>query len=172
MKRTILTILGLALTMPLTSMAAPDFSGAWMRDEASSDAGPPELYWLTRGVDATGGRPPSEAERSLEVAQDGNKLTVTRDRRILSNHLNYMLDGKPHTVAMMTGMAQATVTASWKGDTLVINTVEPFGGMPGNATMQTSEVWSLSADGKVLTITTTRELPATTKTIKQVYRRQ
>ena len=73
---------------------------------------------------------------------------------------------------MDTGIQKATVTASLQGDTLVIGTTQPYGGMPGNATLEVKEVWSLSPDGKILTITTTRTVPAVQKTFKQVYNRK
>ena len=53
----------------------------------------------------------------------------------------------------------------------MVDTVEPYGGMPGNATLKIKEVWSLSPDGKTLTITTTRDVPAKLETYKQVYNR-
>ncbi len=33
---------------------------------------------------------------------------------------------------------------------------QPWGGMPGNVALEVKEVWSLSPEGKVLTITTSR----------------
>jgi hypothetical protein len=50
--------------------------------------------------------------------------------------------------------------------------VQPFGGMPGNASLEIKEDWSLSADGKVLTVTSTRSLPARTAVDKQIFNRR
>jgi hypothetical protein len=44
--------------------------------------------------------------------------------------------------------------------------------MPGNVTLQVKEVWSLSSDGKTLTITTTHTSPAAEKTFRQVFNRK
>jgi hypothetical protein len=44
--------------------------------------------------------------------------------------------------------------------------------MPGNVTLQVKEVWSLSPDGEILTITTTHTSPAAEKNFKQVFNRK
>jgi len=100
------------------------------------------------------------------VQQDANSLQVVDPQGTVRK---YMLDGKPHTTTMDTGVEKATVIASWQGDTLVIGTTQPYGGMPGNVTAHIKEVWSLSPDGKILTITTTRTIPAVEKIYKEVY---
>jgi hypothetical protein len=83
-----------------------------------------------------------------------------------------MLDGKPHTMPTATGIQKATVTAKGEGDTLVISTAQPYGGMPGNVTLDIKEVWALSPDGKTLTITTTRNSAATKTVTKQIYNKK
>jgi hypothetical protein len=44
--------------------------------------------------------------------------------------------------------------------------------MPGNIGLDIKEVWSLSPDGTLLTITTTRNRGAEQKTFKQVFQRK
>ena len=44
--------------------------------------------------------------------------------------------------------------------------------MPGNAPLTIKESWTVSPDGKVLTITTTRQLPARTSVDKQIFNRR
>jgi hypothetical protein len=44
--------------------------------------------------------------------------------------------------------------------------------MPGNAKLTVQETWALSPDGKVLTITTSRALPARTAIDRQIYNRR
>ena len=83
-----------------------------------------------------------------------------------------MLDGKPHAMPTDTGIQTATVVATMQGDTLTVSTTQPFGGMPGNATLKITETWSLSPDGKVLTVKTERELPALRQTFNEVYNRR
>ena len=165
MKKAILLMLGMAL-LPGLALAAPDFNGSWVRDNAKSDHDIYPLYWLTRGVDAGG---QGNAEYVVSVRQDARGVQVTDSVR---PQRNYVLDGKPHVVPTDTGLAKATITATVQGETLVISTVQPYGGMPGNATMNAQEVWALSPDGKSLTITLTREVPATRQTIRQVFTRK
>lgn len=154
--------------LPLTALAA-DFNGNWVRDNAKSDKEIYPLYWLTRGVDPNAGGGGGGGEFVITVRQDATGLTVTDS---LHPRRAYPLDGKPHTVTMDTGMAKSTVTAGVQGDTLVIGSVEPYGGMPGNATATVKEVWSLSPDGKTLTIARTRELPAAKQSSKEIYSRK
>ncbi len=71
-----------------------------------------------------------------------------------------------------TGIQMATVVASVQGDTLTVSTTQPFGGMPGNATLKITETWSLSPDGKVLTVKTERDLPALRESFNEVYNRR
>ena len=182
MKRHVLTMLGMAcLALPLPALAA-DFSGSWIRDNAKSDQMPNFMYWLTRDTNSGGaggggrggGRGPggrgNGAPAPMVVAQSGNTLQVTNPQTGAIS--KYTLDGKPSAVTMDTGIQKASVSASMQGDTLVIASTEPYGGMPGNVALQVKEVWSLSPDGKVLTVTMTRTAPAVEKTFKEVYNRQ
>ena len=103
------------------------------------------------------------------VQQDTNSLQVTDPQGTIRK---YTLDGKPYTSGTETGIEKAAVTANLRGDALVIGTTRPYGGMPGNVTLQVKEVWSLSPDGKTLTIATTRTIPAMERIYKEVYNRQ
>ena len=102
----------------------------------------------------------------MVVTQEANSLQIIDPQ---GGMRKYTLDGKPHNVVMETGVQKASVTATWQGDTLVISSTEPYGGMPGNVTAHIKEVWSLSADGETLTIATTRTIPAIEKIYKEVY---
>lgn len=171
MNKHIPTMLGLVFVpmlvlLPILALAAPDFNGSWLRDRAKSDSVPYPLYWLTRGVDPGG---PPQGDLIITVKQDAQSLQVTDPQRPLRT---YVLDGKAHSVATDTGLEKASVTASLKSDALVIGITQPYGGMPGNVTMKVEEHWSLSADGKTLTVTTTRDLPAAKQVTKQVFTRK
>ena len=145
-----------------------EFSGAWVRDGAKSDVVPNTMYWLTRGVDAGGGRG-RNSQSVIEVQRSAGQMKVAdpaRPPRTLT------LDGKPHTAPTETGIQVATVVATVQGDTLTVSTTQPFGGMPGNATLKITETWSLSPDGKVLTVRTERELPAQRQAFSEIYNRR
>ena len=174
MKTYTLMVLGmLFFGLLVFGVAAPDFSGSWVRDNAKSDPVPDPIM-LNRpttpaggGGGRGGGR--GNAEAVMTVQQEGNSLQATSPQGQISK---YAVDGKPYTRATETGIEKAVVTANWQGDTLVVATTQPYGGMPGNVTLHMKEVWSLSPDGKVLTITTTRSIPAVEKTYKQVYNKK
>jgi hypothetical protein len=171
MKRHTLIALGTAfLGLPVLA-AGVSFSGAWVRDAAKSDRPPDTMYWLTRPNEAGGGggRGRGGNQPPMTIQQDANNLQITDPQGSVHK---YALDGKPHANTTPTGVQKATVTASLQGDTLVIGTTQPYGGMPGNITLDIKEVWALSPDGKVLTITTTRSSAATQTTTKQVYNRK
>jgi hypothetical protein len=149
-------------------MAAPDFSGSWVRDSAKSDP-VAEALWLTRSPapQGQGGRG-SNVEAVMTVRQDGDKLLVG----FQGETVQYTLDGKAHTSPTATGVEKAVAKANWQGETLVVERSQPYSGMPGNVTLQIKEEWSLSADGKVLVIGITRSFPGVEKTSKQVFHRK
>jgi hypothetical protein len=175
-----LLMLGMILLPTLAMAATPDFSGTWARDSASSDPVPDLSYWMTR-VAPPAPRPPGGAAAAgggqrpaplvlLIVHQDAKTLHVV-DSQSLIHEYTLDGDGSPHTKPMDTGIQKAEVTAKLQADNLVIETTGPFGGMPGNVTLKVKEVWSISPDGKTLTITTTRDIPARHQEYKQVYTR-
>ncbi len=165
MKKHIL-MLGMILLPTLAMAATPDFSGSWVRNAAGSDPIPNQMYWMTRAGNAMGGggRNP---EVVLNVHQNGKTLTVADSQ---SPQRNYVLDGAAHTRKTDTGIQKATETSTLQADnSVVVETTEPFGGMPGNIELKMKAVWTLSADGKTLTIVTTRDIPARVQTYKEVY---
>ena len=106
----------------------------------------------------------------LTIHQDAKTLHVV-DPQSTIHEYTLEGDGIPHTKPMNTGIQNAAVTARLQDDSLVIETTEPFGGMPGNVAAKIKEVWSLSPDGKTLTIATTRDIPARHQEYKEVYTR-
>jgi hypothetical protein len=158
--------------LPTFAMAAtPDFNGSWARDSASSDPVPNLMYWMTRVAPAAargGGGAQRAPQVVMSIHQDARSLQQSESQSIVRN---YILDGSPHPRSTDTGIQKAEVTAKVEADKLVIETTEPFGGMPGNVTLKVKEVWSLSPDGKTLTIITTRDVPARHQEYKEVYTR-
>ena len=166
MKRFLLTM-AVAL-VPVMSFAQPNVSGTWVRDSAKSDVVPNTMYWLTRGVDAGGGRG-RNTQLVLEIQQAAGRIDIADPAR---NPRTLWPDGKPHSVPTDTGLQTATVTAKVLGDTLTVSSTQPFGGMPGNSILHVTETWSVSPDGKVLTIKTERELPASRQTFTEMFNRK
>jgi hypothetical protein len=157
-----------AVLLPTMAFAEQDFSGTWVRDGAKSDVVPNTMYWLTRGVEAGGGRGRNN-QIVIEIQQSAGRMQITDPARPLRA---LVLDGKPHTAKTDTGIQSATVVATMQGEALLVSTTQPFGGMPGNATLKITETWSLSPDGKVLTVRTERDLPAQRQTFNEVYNRR
>jgi len=147
MKKQISLALGIAiLGLPVATLAATNFSGSWVRDGSKSDPVPMTAYWLTRPQEAGigggrggngpgGGRGP---QVPMVIQQTANSMEVTQPQGDVHK---YVLDGKPHARPTDTGIQKATVTASFQGDTLVIGTQQPWGGMPGNISLDVKEVW-------------------------------
>jgi hypothetical protein len=105
----------------------------------------------------------------ITVQQTANSMTVTGPDGAVQK---YTLDGKPFSKPTDTGMAKAVIAARIQDETLVISTTQPWGGMPGNVSLEIKEVWSLSPDGKVLTVTTNRNTPAVQSSYKTIYNKK
>jgi hypothetical protein len=167
MNKSMMMLAAAMAVLPSAAMAAPDFSGTWSYDKGASDPDPYPLYWLSR--------PPAGAQNSggpdaiLEVKQAGGTL-VAVDRNRPGR--TYALDGRPHVVATDTGVQKATVTATLRDDGLTVATMQPYGGMPGNAPSTTTQTWRFSPDSKTLTISIVRNSPARQQTLKEVYTRK
>jgi len=167
MKTQLSIALALALA-PTLALAAPDFSGAWVRDNAKSDPGNYPVYWLTRVAPAAGGGGGNQ-EQVVEIRQTAASLQVVNPARPVRT---YALDGNAHVTATDNGLQQAAITAAVQDDGLTITSKQPYGSMPGNVAATFTDTWRLSADGKVLTITTVRDTPARRQESKEVFNRR
>jgi hypothetical protein len=178
MKKQVLIALGMAIFgLPFVAAAAGNFSGSWLRDNSKSDPAPNGMYWLTREPNSGGAAGGGRAGRGgrgpqivMTVEQTGNSLKVTQESTGAVE--TYALDGKPFTRKTDTGIQKETITAGLQGNNLVISTTQPWGGMPGNVPLEIKQTWSMSPDGKTLTITTMRADPAEHMSYKQVYTKQ
>jgi hypothetical protein len=166
MKKQIL-IAGLSLALLPALAAAADFSGTYVRDAKASDPNGFPVYWMPRNPPAAGGGFGGPTE--IVLKQSPTSLQITDPARRLRN---LALDGKPHVETAETDVVKQTVTASQQGDAIVVATVLPYAGMPGGVVTNVKDTWSLSADGKVLTVTTVRTTPAAVQTSKQVYNKR
>jgi hypothetical protein len=133
------------LTLPLA--AAPNFSGSWILNAAKSQYGQfpaPEI--MTRRIQH------KDPELAMSTYQKGAQGEVTTD-------LKYTTDGKP----VVNGANQGS--AHWQGDKLVIEASRDY---QGTKLIQREE-WTLSSDGKTLTIATHVKLPNGEFDVKQVF---
>jgi hypothetical protein len=84
--------------------------------------------------------------------------------------LTYYLDGRESTNTAQRGEMKST--SRWDGDKLVTDGSATMETPNGPRTITTSEVRSLSKDGKTMTVSTTTESPMGTRTRKTVFERQ
>src|SRR5690349_10055529 len=132
----------------------PDFSGMWILDTAKSQA--PML--------------PKAAQ--LFVSQADNLLsvehTVTNTPGATQvNKLIYHIDGSPskNTTPVANGASiEFNTTTEWSGRTLVLTTTSDFSGG-----LKQVERWTLSPDGKHLTVLGDISLSGKTATAKMSY---
>ena len=129
-------LLTIALISASACLAAgPDLSGNWKLNPSKSEFGAfPPPSSMTQKI--------THADPKMTVV-----LKMSSDMGDFDNTANYTTDGKECTNPGIGG-AEAKSTVKWEGDALVLETKGTFG---DNAyTMK--DKWTLSEDGKVLTI--------------------
>ncbi len=134
--------------------ARPDFTGRWVLDPAKSNLG---------GVE--GG-----ISRADIIEHTEPKLTQTITARVpqgeQSTTMTYTTDGEENT--NMVADRPVKSTTRWEGTRLVTRLKADLRG----GTVESKEVWELSADGKVLTITRDMTTPQSKATHKLVFNKQ
>ena len=136
-------------------MAAPNFSGQWTLNLSKSSYGSfPAPQGMTRKINHQG------VALSISSTQRGAQGDVTSD-------LLYTTDGHECLNKMLTGEVKGT--ARFEGDSLIIESSRQI----NNAELKERDVWTLSSDGKTLTITAHVTLPQQGSfDIKQVFDKQ
>ena len=134
----LVVVLAVAIAGLAVAQGKVDFSGKWA-PKVDPNAAPPAGGGGGGGRGGMGGGPmtvkQTPAELTQEVVRGENTVTTV-----------FKLDGTESVNAQ--GQGQAKSTAKWDGAKLVIKTVAEG---PNGAT-ETTATWSLSADGKELTI--------------------
>ncbi len=133
----------------------PDFSGTWKINNAKSDFGP-----MPTG--------PEKFERKVEHKDPSLKVVTTQavNGKEVTSEASYVINGREQDVPM--GSLTAKVVPQWKGDTLeVVARLEGPGGK-----MVSTEVWSLSEGGKVLTVAASMTMPQGEFKLKFVLEKQ
>jgi len=159
----------LLMAVTVTAYAQPQFSGTWVLDPSQSQ--------LPAHEGGRGGKAPDAAPKQppvvkLIVEQQGTSVKVTRsmarDNRERTFSESFVADGSEQTKP---GRHGSTVTkATLGGDRLVVNSTHTMTGKDGQArTMSRESVWTLSPDGRTLTIDTTMHGARGDRTMKTVY---
>jgi hypothetical protein len=160
---------GLSLLACAFALAAAqgkvNFSGTWVLDKLQSN-----IQQLTRMRGGAGNG--QDASLSMTIEQQGTALKVTRTLKAegeekTETHL-YKTDGTETTNTGFRGESVVT-RASWDGDKLVVNSTRTVQVLMKEITVQSKALWSLSPDGKTLTIDTTLETPRGKERVKAVF---
>jgi hypothetical protein len=146
-------IAALAVATVAFAQAKPDFSGTWTPDApAAPAAGAPPAGGAPGGGGGGGGR---GGGGPMTVKQSATELSVETQGRNGAQTRTYKLDGTPSKITM--GQMEATATAKWDGNKLVITTKTDNG--------EQTQTWSL-ANG-VLTVDSTGGRGPSTRTYKK-----
>lgn len=175
----------LACALLVNALAAPtaapaNFAGTWALDKAKSAELPPQwsnLESLTLTVTQDAGQIAVASEMKMAAdanAAGGGGMGGGRGRGMggFPPSSTYKLDGSETTAEAMGGRGgTSTLKAAWKDDgkTLELKRVSKFNFQGNDITATTTEDWSLSADGKTLTIKRSSESPRGTQNSTLVF---
>jgi hypothetical protein len=155
-----LTMLVLAASV-VAVRAEPPLAGTWVLDPAQSQRPAHER----KG--ARGDAQAEPAEIKLIVAQEGAMFRVTRTKTRGSQERSFsdtlVADGSEQTHRGHRG--QVVTRTAFEGDRLVVTRTHT----KGERTLSHQSVWTVSPDGRVLTIDTTWQGPRGDRTTKTVY---
>ena len=183
MKRStwVMTMSVMMLFLAATVLAAGvNLGGTWVRDKDKSD--PPMMRGPGGGGGGGqrprgggGGRAMADAQITLVLKQTPNELSLTRKivaggEERPATEQKFTLDGKENTNTSQRGELKSK--SKWNKDTLVVQGTQKVTTPNGEFELEIKDEYSLSADGKVLTVSTTRTTPGGEQTSKQVYNKQ
>jgi hypothetical protein len=168
----------LANTLAAFAAAPTNFAGTWALDKSQSKDLPPQwvnLESLTLTV--TQDAQQLTVASSMTMAQDANAsggMGGGRGRGMggFPPSATYKLDGTETTAEATGGRGGTSTTkAEWKdgGKTLVLKRVSKFNANGNDVMATTTDEWSLSADGKTLTVKRTSESPRGTQNSTLVF---
>jgi hypothetical protein len=133
--RRIAVLFAIVALAALPVLAKPNFSGDWKLNVAKSQFGD----W------------PAPSSMTNKIAHDDpklkNSIKQSGDQGDFEMETNYTTDGKECTNELFGSPMESVL--KWEGDTLVIGTKGTF----GDSEFTSNEKWTLSADGKMVTIT-------------------
>lgn len=168
MRRKIVASLAMSLlvvaAVTVGAAAKANFSGTWVMDAAKSEGMPPGL------------------EQTLTVKHEGDKITTDvkikspQGDRAISD--SYTLDGKEvdftnNMLRGMTGKGKRTTKWAANGNGIEINETTDIQAPDGqNVTLKAVRKWTLSADGKTLTIEQTLDTPQGSQQSKRIFNKQ
>lgn len=159
MTRRFWTIPVLSLSLSLLSTCAfaagkPDFSGEWNLNPAKSDFGPmPAPEKMIRKIE----HKDPDLKITTTTASQGNERT---------NETVFKTDGSESVNKY--GQSEARSIVKWEGSNLTVATKREIQGM----TIEQNEKWTLSEDGKTLTVDGNIKAPQGELTLKMVMEKK
>ena len=164
-------VLVLAVTA-LAAQAQPQFGGTWTLDPSQSQLPAREGHGQSGPGGAQGqGQPPVV---KLVVEQSGTNFKVTRsmarDSKERAYTQSFVADGSERTEQGHRGASTVT-KATLGGDSLVTTSTTTMPGKDGGdaKTFSRESTWTVSPDGRTLTINTVMHGPRGDRTMKTVY---
>jgi hypothetical protein len=140
--------------MTVAVQAAPNLSGDWKLNLSKSNYGSfPAPLGVTRKIVH------NDPKLSMTTTQKGPKGEVVSE-------LKYTTDGKESVNQLQTGESKGS--AQWIADKLMIESSREIQG----TVLKQKEIWSLSPDGRTLTIDAHVSIPNGEFDIKQVFEKQ
>ena len=165
--------------------ANANFAGTWALDKSKSKDLPPQmsnLDSLTLTVTQDASQITVDSKAAMAAQADGGGpgggggMGGGRGRGMgggFAPSATYKLDGTETTSEGQRG-GTTTSKAEWKdgGKTLVLHRVTKLNFQGNDVTLTTTEEWSLSSDGKTLTVKRTSDSPRGTQSYTLVFNKQ
>jgi hypothetical protein len=161
----VLTVTALCslLLIPAASFAGEktDFTGEWTLNEDKSDLGEGGAF----------------AAFKIAVKQEGNTITIERTRtgrdgEERTNSETLTLDGKENINESERGSSSSVLTLSDDGTALTIKSKREFNRQGETFEMNSTEVWMLAKDGKILNIQSAISSPRGERSLSMVYEKK
>jgi hypothetical protein len=166
------TFFGLSLAVIavglVSAQSKANFSGTWILDKSRSDAS--QLLGVSEGVEKD-----PNTTMTMVVDQQGTTIMVTRVLKAQGEERRethtYKTDGQETT---NTGFRGESVVARtfWEGDKLVVVATRKMKVLVKELSVDSRGVWSLSPDGKTLTIDAKVNSPRGEQRVRAVFDRQ
>jgi hypothetical protein len=147
------------LVCSLSAADKPDFSGEWKLSSPKSDFGPMPGFekW---DLAVTHKDPSLKVKSTMSNPQMGERTTDSE----------YSTTGEETVTGE--GAAASTVSARWDGATLLVKSVRKVNMQGEQVEISSQEKWSLSEDGKTLTVDTLIQSPMGELQMKRVMDKQ
>lgn len=156
----------------------PDFSGSWKLNAEKSDpmptmggAGGSPAGERPSGGGAGSGRGGMMTPTEMFITQLTSRMTIDLKMAERSRTVSYNLDGTESRNPGMMGTDFVT-TSAWVDNAIVTKGKNTFKSPMGEVTVETTEVRSLSEDGKTMTVEMTTVSPRGTMKRRMVYEKQ